>query len=403
MELFGVSALYHRGNWGAGGARPPAAASTTPTSSCRSPAPTRPCAWPCSTARRGWWCSPSCGSAPLAGIVFRCAWMSAPAWVYTPFYMALGWVAVAVLPRAVAGGRRGGRAARHRRRARLHVRGRGVRPTPTRPDTACVRVPRGLPPVDDRRVRHALPGGRPGGRLRRRWRDPCGDVAGGRSEPGTPIYGLDIETDTTIDGLDPAVAAVVTVALSTPEGDEVLFGDEPTTSAACSWRSTSCWPALPPGRDRHVERRRVRPAVPRRPGGPAWAWSAGCACGSTRPSRCGAARSPATRAPTAGAGTGTGHLDAYRLYRNDLRRVLDVSCSLKSVARRGGAHPGARWTGRGSTTLGRGRAGGYVASDARLARILVERRWPGAARFVDAVTPAWLSQGRCRFRSTLGS
>jgi hemolysin III len=34
----------------------------------------------------------------VAGIIFRAAWMSAPPWVYTPFYMALGWVAVAVMP-----------------------------------------------------------------------------------------------------------------------------------------------------------------------------------------------------------------------------------------------------------------------------------------------------------------
>lgn len=34
----------------------------------------------------------------LAGIVFRVAWLTAPAWLYTPFYVALGWVAVAVLP-----------------------------------------------------------------------------------------------------------------------------------------------------------------------------------------------------------------------------------------------------------------------------------------------------------------
>jgi hemolysin III len=34
----------------------------------------------------------------LAGIVFRVAWLSAPAWLYTPFYVALGWVAVTVLP-----------------------------------------------------------------------------------------------------------------------------------------------------------------------------------------------------------------------------------------------------------------------------------------------------------------
>jgi hemolysin III len=41
----------------------------------------------------------------LAGIVFRVAWLDAPAWLYTPFYVALGWVAVAVLPSlARAGG-----------------------------------------------------------------------------------------------------------------------------------------------------------------------------------------------------------------------------------------------------------------------------------------------------------
>ncbi len=34
----------------------------------------------------------------LAGIVFRVAWLSAPAWLYTPFYVALGWVAVGVMP-----------------------------------------------------------------------------------------------------------------------------------------------------------------------------------------------------------------------------------------------------------------------------------------------------------------
>jgi hemolysin III len=40
-----------------------------------------------------------------AGIVFRVVWLSAPAWVYTPFYVALGWVAVTVLPSlAEAGG-----------------------------------------------------------------------------------------------------------------------------------------------------------------------------------------------------------------------------------------------------------------------------------------------------------
>ena len=42
------------------------------------------------------------------------------------------------------------------------------------------------------------------------------------------MYGLDIETDTTVDGLDPEVAAVVTVALSNDGFDEVFTGDEDT-------------------------------------------------------------------------------------------------------------------------------------------------------------------------------
>lgn len=34
----------------------------------------------------------------VAGIVFRVVWLSAPRWLYTPFYVALGWVAVGVMP-----------------------------------------------------------------------------------------------------------------------------------------------------------------------------------------------------------------------------------------------------------------------------------------------------------------
>src|SRR6476469_307418 len=41
-----------------------------------------------------------------------------------------------------------------------------------------------------------------------------------------PVYGLDIETDTTVDGLDPRVARVLTVALSCANHDEVFSGPE---------------------------------------------------------------------------------------------------------------------------------------------------------------------------------
>src|SRR5262245_5265969 len=40
------------------------------------------------------------------------------------------------------------------------------------------------------------------------------------------VYGLNIETDTSIDGLDPAVAPVITVALSHHAYDEVFTGAE---------------------------------------------------------------------------------------------------------------------------------------------------------------------------------
>ena len=40
------------------------------------------------------------------------------------------------------------------------------------------------------------------------------------------VYGLDIETDTRTDAVDPAIAPVVTVALSGRNFDEVFVGPE---------------------------------------------------------------------------------------------------------------------------------------------------------------------------------
>ena len=44
----------------------------------------------------------------------------------------------------------------------------------------------------------------------------------------TPVYGLDIETDTTVDGLDPGVAPGRTVALAMVSHDETVSGREST-------------------------------------------------------------------------------------------------------------------------------------------------------------------------------
>ena len=58
-----------------------------------------------------------------------------------------------------------------------------------------------------------------------------------------PVYGLDIETDTSVDGLDPARSAVLTVALSHAGGDEVFSGPEDRLLAEVDERLAD----LPPG------------------------------------------------------------------------------------------------------------------------------------------------------------
>ncbi|MEU8269850.1 hemolysin III family protein [Sphaerisporangium sp. NPDC049002] len=39
----------------------------------------------------------------VAGVVFRSVWMGAPRWLYTALYIALGWIAVFVMPQLVGG------------------------------------------------------------------------------------------------------------------------------------------------------------------------------------------------------------------------------------------------------------------------------------------------------------
>lgn len=95
--LFGVSALYHRGEWG-----PRAnavlrrldhanifliiAGTYTPLTILLLPDGSgRPLLW-------GVW------AAALFGIGFRVFWVGAPRWLYTPCYIAMGWAAVFYLP-----------------------------------------------------------------------------------------------------------------------------------------------------------------------------------------------------------------------------------------------------------------------------------------------------------------
>ena len=73
------------------------------------------------------------------------------------------------------------------------------------------------------------------------------------------------------------------------------------------------------------------------------------------------------------------HVDAYRLYRGDVGPALRISCSLKSIARLVGLAPVEVDRTR-IHDLSNEALHAYAASDARLARILTERRWATASR-----------------------
>lgn len=194
------------------------------------------------------------------------------------------------------------------------------------------------------------------------------------------VYGLDIETDTTADGLDPRVAPVVTVALSLPGHDEIFSGRESTLLFDLAQRLK----ALPAGvlatwngsafdlpflahraalheLDLGLRLQRDRSIVLREP----------------LPGLGGAFR---------GAWHHHEHIDAYRMYKGDVGPVLRVSCSLKSIARLVGLAPVEVDRTR-IHDLPREALHAYASSDARLARVLTERRMPGAARFIDRLEP----------------
>jgi DNA polymerase elongation subunit (family B) len=192
------------------------------------------------------------------------------------------------------------------------------------------------------------------------------------SSPPTahPVYGLDIETDTTADGLDPAVAPIIAVAVATSDGDYVIDGDEVALLA----RLDRLLARLPPGvLVTWYGSGFDLPFIDAR------AHSLGVDIGLV-------VEPVPGDATVVGGWHGHRHLDAYRVYRNDLRRHLDVSCSLKSVSRLLG-HPTVEVDLDRLHLLDRAALREYVASDARLARLAALRRWDTAAPFIDRVGP----------------
>lgn len=186
--------------------------------------------------------------------------------------------------------------------------------------------------------------------------------------PSPPLIGLDIETDTTLDGLDPNRSAIVALALSGAGFELVFDGDESEllraadqtlaeldSSVLVTWNGAGF--DLP-----FIARRATMlglelglsiefdPSIPGRhdplPGDPARA---------------------------RGRWHHHGHLDGYQAFRADVGQTLPVSCGLKPLA---------RFVGLPVIEVDRGRIHdlsvderrSYVASDAWLARALVERR-----------------------------
>ena len=199
-----------------------------------------------------------------------------------------------------------------------------------------------------------------------------------------PYYGLDIETDTTVNGLDPTQAEIVAIALTMPyssDGDVVLTGPEAQmlkdlddllqelpAGVIVTWNGAAF--DLP-----FLAERARRAGVPlhlRLAEDPSLD-------DPRRPSRDG-------RSAYRASWGAHRHLDGYRLYRADVGRALRLPCGLKPMAKLVGLQP-VEVDREQIHQLSPQDLHEYVASDARLARELVVRRLPAAARFADPFVP----------------
>lgn len=193
-----------------------------------------------------------------------------------------------------------------------------------------------------------------------------------------PRYGLDIETDTSVGGLDPSVAAIVAVAVSHADNDVVFEGDEEQILVDLDAHLA----ALPAGVivtwngagfdlpfiDRRAELLGVR---------------LGLVLEDDHRSRL-RDPIPGLSSPQRGRWYTHDHLDGYRLYRADVGQTLGLSCGLKAMARLVGLPAVAVDVVR-LHQLPPAEVAAYVASDARLARQLVDRRLPHALVGSDRV------------------
>ena len=198
-----------------------------------------------------------------------------------------------------------------------------------------------------------------------------------RPPSSPPLYGLDIETDTAVDGLDPLVGRVLAVAVSGPEVTLFDHDDEPELLRQLDRHLA----ALPPGVVVTWNGARFDlPYLATRAelaqvelGLRLWADPT---CRDDRDSL------PGHVGTYRASWFGHDHLDAYRVYRADVGPALRIGCSLKTVARLAGLAPVEVDASR-VHDLTAAQMAAYVGSDARCTAELARRRWATARLSVD--------------------
>ena len=194
-----------------------------------------------------------------------------------------------------------------------------------------------------------------------------------------PLYGLDIETDTTLDGLDPAIAPITSVAIIGEHDRIVIEGDESSLLA------------------------RLDAAVASLPAGVLVTWN-GAAFDlpfiAHRAHLCGVQNGlllwhdPTIRSRNEPLSGHPGsyratwhqhqHLDGYRVFRADAGAVMRLACGLKPMAKLVGLEP-IEVDRERMHLLTDAERQAYVASDAEVTRALIIRRWQTAKASIDQV------------------
>ena len=196
-----------------------------------------------------------------------------------------------------------------------------------------------------------------------------------------PFYGLDIETDTSTGGLDPTCSAIVAVAVSGSDLEIVLDGPE----AQLIVELDALVAQLQPGVVVTWNGGRFDlPFIAHRAAHHGIGLGLDLTEAPGRSLRHRAEEEVDHQRSYLATWYDHGHLDGYRLFRSDAGRALGLSCGLKNLARLVGLVP-IEVDRSNIHLLSEQELAEYVASDARMARQLVERRAPTALRAVDRV------------------